>query len=55
MSEINEIRELSVDELAAVGGGTVTRAIVITTPKTMTELYQGWADLGNILKDTYLR
>ena len=45
-----EIRELSVDELATVSGGEVALKIVITSPKTMTELYQGWADLGKILK-----
>jgi hypothetical protein len=43
--------ELKDSELAAVSGGTVSLKILITQPQTMQELYQGWADLGDILKD----
>ena len=50
MTEMNEIHELSKDELDTVFGGEVSLKIVVTSPKTMTELHQGWADLGKILK-----
>jgi hypothetical protein len=44
-------RELSMDEMTAVSGGEVKVVSVIrlTEPKSMKELYQGWADLGKIL------
>jgi hypothetical protein len=46
-------RELSADELDSVVGGEVIRTYTVTRPQTMSELYQGWADLGTFLKEDF--